>query len=218
MWIRFGFALSVSPHCSSCGYMSMCLNWNNLHLQYIWTECICVWKKIELKRGDREITAWKVNTALGKARFLSQRRGRPSEEVIYFSSGDGNWRTVGRAPAELLTRDVPSWGYCLSLLLLSPTPTHFPSPTFLIYTRDLPLSLWEKGAEEKKNRSSSFSMPSFPALQSNSIHPTLLWSAELYLALLSCNCTEQAEPSCSPGSSQACLSLGSITSYPSPPH
>lgn len=49
-----------------------------------------VCEKNELKRGDREITTWKVNTALGKARFLSQRRGRPSEEVIYFSSGDGN--------------------------------------------------------------------------------------------------------------------------------
>ena len=32
----------------------------------------------------------KANAALGKALFLSERRGRPSEEVIYFSSGDGN--------------------------------------------------------------------------------------------------------------------------------
>lgn len=81
---------------------------------------------------------------------LSQRRGRPSEEVIYFSSGDGNWRAVGRTPVELLTGNVPSRGYCLSLLPLSPTPTHFPSPTFLIFARELPLSLWEKEEEERK--------------------------------------------------------------------
>lgn len=132
---------------------------------------------------------------------------------------------MGRAPAELLTGDVPSWGYCLSLLPLSPTPAHFPSPTFLIFTRELPLSLWEMGEEEKKKRSCSFSMPSLPASQSHSIHPTLLWSAELCLALLSCNCIEQAEPGCSTGSSQACLSLrgkhnflsqpSSLTAFPS---
>lgn len=42
--------------------------------------------------------------------------------------------------------------------------------------------------------------------QSNSIHPTLRWSAELCLVLLSCNCIEQDEPSCSSDSSQAFIS------------
>lgn len=174
-------------------------------------------ERIDSKREDRKITTWKVKTALGKALFFSQRRGRPSEEVIYFSSGDGNLRAVGRAPVELLTGDVPSWGYCLSLLLLSPTPAHFPSPTFLIFTRELPLSLWEKGEEEKRKRSCSFSMPSLPASQSKSIHPTLLWSAGLCLALLSWIRTTQAEPSCSSDSSQACLPLRGKHSFLSQP-
>lgn len=42
-----------------------------------------------LKRKDRVITAWKVNTAPGKAGFL-RGEGGPPEEVIYFSSADGN--------------------------------------------------------------------------------------------------------------------------------
>lgn len=49
-----------------------------------------VWRKgTMLKRKDRVITARKVNTAPGKAGFLGG-EGGPSEEVIYFSSADGN--------------------------------------------------------------------------------------------------------------------------------
>lgn len=42
-----------------------------------------------LKRKGKIITAQKVNTAPGKVGFL-RGEGRLSEEVIYFSSVDGN--------------------------------------------------------------------------------------------------------------------------------
>lgn len=50
---------------------------------------VCEKKKTELKRGDRAITVWKVNTVLGNPLSLSAERERPSE-VIYVSSGDGS--------------------------------------------------------------------------------------------------------------------------------
>lgn len=170
---------------------STTLDWNHWHACLV----VCGGKKDWVKEGwqgdnymESEHSSWEPS--------LSQQRGRPSE-VIYFSSGDGNWRAEGRPPVELLTGDIPSRGYSLSLLPLSPTPAHFPSPTFLIFTRELPLSLWEKGEEKKKKGNCSFSMPSFPASQSNSIHPTRLWSAELCLALLCSRSTKKAELSCS---------------------
>lgn len=101
-------------------------------------------------------------------------------------------KSGGESPCGITDWRWCSWGYCLLPLPLSPTPIHFPSPTFLIFTRELPLSLWEKGKEEKKKRSCSFSVPSLPASQSNSIHPTLLWSAELCIALLNCKCIKQS--------------------------
>ncbi|CAB1433110.1 unnamed protein product [Pleuronectes platessa] len=101
----------------------------------------------------------------------------------------------------------PPGATVFSLLPIFPTPAHFPSPTVLIFTRELPPSLREKEEEGMKERRCSFAMPSLPASQSSSIHPTLLWSAELCLASLGPICTARAEPSCSSGSSQACLSL-----------
>lgn len=93
-----------------------------------------------------------MNTALGKDLFLYSRRRRLSEEVIYFLSEDGNWGAGGRAPTELLTGDVPSRGYCLSFpfFFFPPTPAHFPSSIFLIFTRQQPLSFWQKGERKKK--------------------------------------------------------------------
>lgn len=57
-----------------------------------------VWRKGGVLKGkDRVITARKVSSAPGKAGFLGG-EGGPSEEVIYFSSADGNWRMLGRVP------------------------------------------------------------------------------------------------------------------------
>lgn len=158
---------------------------------------VCEKKKTELKRGDRAITVWKVNTVLGNPLSLSLSREGGRLRLFMFHLEMEAEEQRGDPPVELLTGDIPSQGYSLSLLPLSPTPAHFPSPTFLIFTRELPLSLWEKGEEKKKKGNCSFSMPSFPASQSNSIHPTRLWSAELCLALLCSRSTKKAELSCS---------------------
>lgn len=49
-----------------------------------------VWRKGSVLKGkDRVITARKVSIAPGKAGYL-RGEGGPSEEVIYFSSADGN--------------------------------------------------------------------------------------------------------------------------------
>lgn len=82
-------------------------------------------KKIPLKRGDGEITAWKVNAAPGKPLLLSQRRGGLSEEAIYFSSGDGKWREVGRVPVEFLTGDGAPEATVSRFSLFLPLPFTF---------------------------------------------------------------------------------------------
>lgn len=43
----------------------------------------------------------------------------------------------------------PPGGYCRSFLLFT-TLAHFPSSTFLIFARELPLFLWERGKWDKK--------------------------------------------------------------------
>lgn len=144
-----------------------------------------------LKRKDRVITAWKVNTAPGKVGFL-RGEGGPSEEVIYFSSADGNWRMLGRVPVVSLTRDGAP-GATVLLLFLPPLLSHSLSISYLsdLFQSAAMVSLGE-GREEEEERSCSFSMPSSPASQSDSIHPTLLWSAELCSALLSCSCIKRS--------------------------
>lgn len=110
-----------------------------------------------LNRKDRVITTQKVNTAPGKVGFLRGGGGQ-SGEVIYFSSADGNWRMLGRVPVVSLRRDGAP-GATVLLLSTSPPPSsiHFPSPTFLIFTRTLPWSLWEK-AERKKRSEAAHSL------------------------------------------------------------
>lgn len=89
---------------------------------------------------------------------LSQRSGRPSDKFIYFSSGDGNWKSCGGIPCRITDCKWGSWGYCLSLFsLFYPTPIHFPSPTFLIITRELPSSLWEKGGKRRRKSGAAHS-------------------------------------------------------------
>lgn len=76
---------------------------------------------------------------------------------------------------------------------LSPPRSHSLSISYLsdLHQSAAAVSLGE-GREEETERSCSFSVPSSPASQSDSIHPTLLWSAELCGASLSCSCIEHS--------------------------
>lgn len=154
----------------------------------------------DLKREDRTITTLKLNTAPGKALSHSPRRERPSEEVIYFSSGDGNWRAMGRAPEELLTGDVPSRGYCLSSPSFS--HTHSLSISHLSDLR-LPLSLWKEGEKEKNLCLPLSQFIPHCGLQNSA------WLCPAVIALLKRGVL-QAPP--------RLVYVGSVTFYPSPPH
>lgn len=98
----------------------------------------------------------------------------------------------GRVPVELPTGDAAPGATVSHFSLFLPTPIHFPSPTFLIFTRESrgatvsPGGVGVRGGGEagrralggeKKEKNASFWMPSLPASQSTSIHPTLPPSA-----------------------------------------
>lgn len=99
-----------------------------------------------------------------------------------------------------------------------PTPVHFPSPTFLIFTRALPRSLWEKA--ERKKRSRATHSPChlrLPHSQTRFIpHSCGLRSSAALCSAAAASGT--AEPRTSPGSSQICLPVcgkHSVLSHPS---
>lgn len=201
-----------------------------VHNTYWWCRCDSVWSKIQFKEGrqtdnciESEHRSWETSVSVSEEREVVWRG------YLFFI---WRWklRSGGESPHGITDWRCGSWGYCLSLLPLSPTPIHFPSPTFLIFTRELPLSPWERGGREgedkKKMKGSSFSMPSSPASQSDSIHPTLLWSAQPCTASARLqNASGRAALGRSSGSSPACLSLrgkhrilsqpSSLTAFPS---
>lgn len=186
-----------------------------------------------------------MNAALGKPLPLSPRSGSLSEEAIYFSSLGWKERSGGGESPRNYQLEMWLPGLLsLTSASFSPTPIHFPSPTFLICTREprrrhrLPrrsggradsarLGRWEE-------RDALFWMPSRPAEQSNSIHPSLQPSAEDHTAAFVFVFFFFSFPFCvirlqitssvavgSPGSSPnalSCLHVGSATSHPSPPH
>lgn len=96
-----------------------------------------------------------------------------------------------------------SWGYCLAPL--HPRPIHFPSPTFLIFTRALPRSLWEKAERKKRSKAAHSSCHlCLPHSQTRFIPHScgLQTSAVLCLAAAASSAAEQRS---SLGSSQICL-------------
>lgn len=81
-----------------------------------------------------------MNTALGRPLPASPRSASLSEEAIYFSSLGWKERSGGgRVPAESPTGDAAPGAtvshFCCRFLPHS--PIHFPSPAFLIFTREL---------------------------------------------------------------------------------
>lgn len=182
---------------------------------------VAVCGKDKLKRGDRAITAWKVNTALGKPHFLKGEGDRLISLFIFHPEMETE-RAVGEFPAELLTvNGAPGATVSLSLLPLLPH-SHSLSISHLSDHRQRAaiISQGVRGRGEKRKRSCTFPMPSLSASLSNSIHPTVLWTAGLCAALHGCNCIKQkADSTCSSGSSRLVgLYVGCIASYPSPPH
>lgn len=96
------------------------LDWNHWHACLV----VCVKKKDWVKEGwqgdncmESEHSSWEPSLS------LSQQRGRPSE-VIYVSSGDGSWRAEGRPP---------QWNYWLEI--------YPPRATVSLFSLFLPLLL-----------------------------------------------------------------------------
>lgn len=187
------------------------LDWNHWHACLV----VCVKKKNWVKEGWQGDNYMESEHSSWETLSLSREGGRLRLFIFHLEMEAEEQR--GDPPVELLTGDIPSQGYSLSLLPLSPTPAHFPSPTFLIFTRELPLSLWEKGEEKKKKGNCSFSMPSFPASQSNySSHTPVVCRALLGFALEAQGKLSWVVLKAPPRF--VSLYVGSIASYPSPPH
>lgn len=114
--------------------------------------------------------------------FLSQEVERPSEEVIYFSSWDGNLRVVWRTPVESLRCALQG------LLSLSSSPYSHGCSLSDLYQR-LATSFfgsgeWGGGGGRKRNSGVAHIWSHlFPALRSNSIHRTSSSFARLHLAI-----------------------------------
>lgn len=135
-----------------------------------------------------------------------QRRRRAVWRGYLFFICRWKLKNVGEGPSGITDERWGSWGYCLAPLPPPPpSPIHFPSPTFLIFARALPQSLWEKA--ERKKRSEAAHSPCHLCLPHSQTwfipHSCGLQSSAVLCSAAAAS--SAAEQRSSLGSSQICL-------------
>lgn len=183
--------LSLNAFCSTPAFTrtwSWPIHPHLVHVIWTWQ---CVEKRCHVKEKRQSDNCMESEHCSWESGFPQRRRRAVWRGYLFFIC---RWKlkNVGEGPSSITDKRWDSWGYCLAFLP-PPSLSHSLSISYLsdLFQSAAIVSLGE-GREEEEERSRSFSMPSSPASQSDSIHPTLLWSAELCGALLSCSCIKRS--------------------------
>lgn len=192
---------------------SMTTLWPSPSTEHIWIEY--TWeKKKRCKREDRDNYMESEHCSWESSLSLSAEREAVWRGYLFFI-----WRwklkSSGESPGGNCWLEMYPSGVTVSLLRLSPTPVHFPSPTFLI--SGCHRLSGKEGEEQREKRSCALSMPS-----------SLPHSQTLFIP--HCCGLQSSARLCSAVTTQlnrvvlwapprlGSVYVGSITSYPSPPH